>query len=455
MRFEIIEPSTGRVVDVIPGHGGETVERRLDETHRVQKSWAATAPEERARLLERLAALLDERADEMAVRMAREMGKPVAQGIAEARKCALVARYYADHGPAWCADERVDVEEGTAFVRHDPLGVILGVMPWNFPYWQVFRFAVPAVMGGNAVILKHAPSVGGIAQDIESLMIEAGFPRALLHTLFVNEETTADVLRDRRIAAVTLTGSERAGGAVARVAGSVLKKCVLELGGSDPFIVLGDADIDRAARVGAWSRLLNAGQSCIAAKRFIVHQDVADRFVEALRSELEKVSCDDPYDPATRLGPMARKDLRRGLHGQVRRSQDLGARVVLGAEVPEGPAFAYPPTLLVDAGPGMPVWDEETFGPVAAVRVVRDDAEALEEGNRTSYGLGASVWTQDAERATPFVDGLACGAVFVNEMTKSDPRLPFGGVGRSGYGRELARDGVMEWLNRKSVWIAP
>lgn len=453
MRFEITEPSTGRVVEVVPGHTAGERERRVALAERAQVGWASTPIGERAGSLSLLADLLEERADDMAHRMAREMGKPIAQGVSEARKCAWALRFYAEHGPGWCADEPIDVDGASVHVRHDPLGVILAVMPWNFPYWQLFRFLAPALVAGNGALIKHAASTPGIALHVESLCLEAGLPRGLVQAMLIDHRATAELIDDARVAAVTLTGSSRAGATVARAAGGALKKTVLELGGSDPFVVLDDADVAEAARVGAESRLLNAGQSCIAAKRFIVHRGIAEAFLRALRHELASYQPGDPYDPETRLGPMARGDLRDALHQQVLQSCKLGAEVRLGGEPPDAAGFAYPPTLLTSCAPGMPAWDEELFGPVAAVREVADDGEALEEANRTVYGLGASVWTQDRERAGRFIEGLRSGSVFVNGMTRSDPRVPFGGVGRSGYGRELGIDGLREWVNRKTVWI--
>lgn len=455
MRIEIIEPATGEVREVISAHRGAEVDRRVQGSARAQASWSQQPIEARVALLRRLAELVEEEADELALRMALSMGKPVSEGVAEARKCAWVLRYYADNGPVWCADEPVEIGEQQAWIRSDPLGVILAIMPWNFPYWQVFRFAAPALIAGNGVLLKHAPSTAGIGLHIEQLCAQAGLPRGLLTALVIDEGETGRLIEHPRVAAVTLTGSERAGKAVAARAGQALKKCVLELGGSDPFIVLSDADLAAAAREGARSRLLNAGQSCIAAKRFIVHESVAESFVGALRSRLASIHMGDPTDPACDLGPLARRDLRDHLHEQVQASVRAGATCELGGEIPDRPGFYYPPTLLTDCRAGMPAWDRELFGPVAAVSVVDSDERALERAAQTSYGLGASVWTRDRQRAQRFIAGLPVGSVFVNGMTRSDPRLPFGGVKLSGYGRELALDGLREWVNRKTVWVDP
>ncbi|TVQ93438.1 MAG: NAD-dependent succinate-semialdehyde dehydrogenase [Deltaproteobacteria bacterium] len=455
MRIEIVEPATGEVREVLSGHRSAEVERRLSRCVQAQRAWARESLETRAALSRRVAALLEEMADDLAVRMATQMGKPVSEGVAEARKCAWVLRYYADHAPAWCADEPVDLDPQRAWVRSDPLGVILAIMPWNFPYWQVFRFAAPALMAGNGVVLKHALATMGIGLHIERLFAQAGYPDGLITAVLIDERETGRLIGEPRIAAVTLTGSERAGRSVAERAGQALKKCVLELGGSDPFVVLADADVKEAARQGARSRLLNAGQSCIAAKRFLVHEPIAEAFIEALQAELASVEPGDPIDPACAMGPLARKDLRDHLHDQVRRSVQAGARLVAGGRVPDRKGWYYPPTLLTGCHPGVPAFDEELFGPVAAVQRFADEAQAFDLAAATPYGLGASVWTRDLDRARPFIEGLPVGSVFVNGMTRSDPRLPFGGVKLSGYGRELGLDGLREWVNRKTIWVDP
>lgn len=454
MRFEVVEPSTGRVVDVVPGHGAEAVERRITAARLAQQAWAARPVEARAAVLVAWADLLGDQADVLAELMAREVGKPVAQGVAEVQKSSGALRFYAAHAH-WLDDEPVDIPDADVRVASEPIGTILAIMPWNFPVWQVVRFAAPALLVGNGFLLKHAPSCPGVAQHLERLLVAAGAPDGLAPLLIVDNDATAELIADDRVAAVTLTGSDRAGSAVARIAGAHLKKCVLELGGSDPFIVLDDAEIGAAASTAARARLQNAGQSCIAAKRFLVQRRVADRFIEAFRAELAAVSFGDPYDPETKLGPLARRDLRRTLHEQVRQSIERGARLALGGEIPETEGFFYPPTLLTDCAPGMPAWDEELFGPVAAVQVIEDDEAAIVEANRTVYGLGASVWTADRARAERFGRALRCGSVFVNGMTRSDVRVPFGGVKKSGYGRELALDGLREWVNRKTVWVDP
>ncbi len=339
-------------------------------------------------------------------------------------------------------------------MRFDAIGPVFAIMPWNFPFWQVFRFAAPALAAGNAGILKHAPNVSRCALDIERVFQEAGFPEGLFAAVRLSNEAAADVIADPRVRAVTLTGSDRAGSQVAAQAGRHLKKTVLELGGSDPFIVLPDADVDAAARTAAEARLQNSGQSCIAAKRFIVVEPVAERFVGLFAAAMQQRRMGDPLDPGTQIGPQARLDLRANLHRQVQESVRRGARLLFGGELPAGRGAFYPPTLLVAVEPGMPAFDEETFGPVAAVIVVADEREAIRIANASAYGLGASLWTGDRERGERLARELEAGSVFVNGLVKSDPRLPFGGVKRSGYGRELSEYGLREFVNIKTVWVA-
>ncbi|MFK7927348.1 MAG: NAD-dependent succinate-semialdehyde dehydrogenase [Myxococcota bacterium] len=453
MSLEVVDPNTGATLRVVTPHGDEDVEERLNDAVSAWGKWRRTSFEHRAEVLRDLAQVIEERADECALRMAQEMGKPVAQGVREVRKCAQVCRFYARVGPGWMADTAVDVGPGSEVrVQNDALGLVLAIMPWNYPYWQAIRFLAPALMAGNGVLLKHAARTSGVCLDLESLLLDAGAPPGLVPALLIDNEATGRLVDDPRVAAVTLTGSTGAGRAVGRRAGGALKPHVLELGGSDPFVVLADADVDRAAEVGAKARLQNAGQSCIAAKRFIVEEAVAQRFIEGLRAHMAAAVVGDPADPETEVGPLARQDLRRTVHEQVRLSIDAGARCVLGGEIPRGTGWFYPPTVLLDVGPGQPAWEDEIFGPVASVRVVPDAEAALEAANESRFGLGASVWTRDPELQERFAREVRAGAVFLNGMTRSDPRVPFGGVGHSGHGRELARDGLMSFVNRKTVW---
>jgi succinate-semialdehyde dehydrogenase/glutarate-semialdehyde dehydrogenase len=386
--------------------------------------------------------------------MTLEMGKPIAQAEAEVDKCAWVCEYYADHAEAMLAEQPRDTDASRSYVRFDPLGPVLAVMPWNFPFWQVFRFAAPAIMAGNAAVLKHASNVPRCALQIEEVFRDAGFPAGLFATALVGSSAVPGLIADERIAAVTLTGSEHAGRQVAERAGHELKKTVLELGGSDPFIVLADADLPVAARTAADARLVNSGQSCIAAKRFIVVEAVAEQFTARFVDELRARRVGDPLSRDTQVGPQARVDLRDDLHRQVQESIKRGAQRLLGGEIPSGKGAFYPPTLLAAVDKGMPAFDEETFGPVAAVIRAKDEADAVRLANDSQFGLGASLWTQDRVRAERLAAQIEAGAVHVNGLVKSDPRLPFGGIKRSGYGRELSEYGIREFVNIKSVWIA-
>lgn len=451
--FRSIDPRDGALRGERPDATDHDLDAALDATHGAFTRWSRAPLSTRADALNRLAEVLERRAPALGVLMAEEMGKPLSQGIGEARKCAWACRHAASNAAAWLAPETVATEAAESYVRHEPVGTVLAIMPWNFPLWQLFRFGASALAAGNAVLLKHAPNVPGCAEAIVSLCAEAELPDGLVRNVFARVDQIEALIADPRVAAVTLTGSTRAGKAVASLAGRYLKPSVLELGGSDPFIVLARADLDRAAATASAARLQNNGQSCIAAKRFIVEASVADGFIERLRAHLAAAVVGDPCDAKTALGPMARRDLRDELHAQVEGSVARGAKRVLGGEVPSQNGFWYPATLLTDAGPGMPVWDEETFGPAAAVRVVRDADEALAVANASPYALGASVWTADREEGARFAASLRGGAAFVNAMVKSDPRLPFGGNGLSGWGRELGREGMRAFTATKSVWI--
>ena len=452
--FVSVNPATGEAIRTWNALSHTELDRRVAAADSAQRQWRETPLSARATLLKRVAARLRDDAERWGELMTQEMGKPLAQAVGEANKCGWVCDYYAENGEGFLAPDVVATDASRSFVRSDPLGVVLAIMPWNFPFWQVLRFGAPALMAGNAMLIKHAPNTFGCGEAIEAIFREAGAPDGLVSSLVVDVDAVEHLIADRRIAAVTLTGSGRAGSAVASLAGRHLKKTVLELGGSDPFIVLADADLDRAVEVGAASRLLNSGQSCIAAKRFLVVEDVADDFLARLTRTLAAQHVGDPLDPNTHVGPLAREDLRANLHRQVVESRGAGAELVLGGALPDGPGFFYPVTLLNAVGPGQPAWNEETFGPLAAVRVVADEREAIEAANDTIYGLGASIWTADTERAVALAARIHAGCVFVNELVKSDPRVPFGGVGASGYGRELGRLGIHEFVNHKTVWVS-
>ena len=449
--YTSIDPTTGEPLADWPLHDSATVDRLLSDASDGWQIWRRTGFSTRALALNTLAQRLEDREEALARRMASEMGKPLGEGRGEVRKCAWVCRYYAEHAASFLADEDAPTDAGDSRIAHAPLGVVLAIMPWNFPLWQALRFGAPALMAGNGVVFKHAPTVQGCAEDLVALF-SGLVPRGLVANLRVDNEGAAQVIADPRIAAVTFTGSTAAGARVASVAGAHLKKTVLELGGSDPFVVLADADIEAAAEAAAASRLLNAGQSCIAAKRCIVEESVATAFTAALRRRLEAAVVGDPTQVGTTVGPMARDDLRQQLHEQIVRSVDAGATLALGGTLPDGPGWFYPVTLLTDVGPGQPAWEEELFGPAAALHVVPDEASAIAAANDTPFGLAASVWTERADPA-PLVARIDAGAVFVNGMSKSDPRIPFGGIKRSGWGRELGRDGILEFVNRKTVWV--
>ncbi|NNE44206.1 MAG: NAD-dependent succinate-semialdehyde dehydrogenase [Gemmatimonadetes bacterium] len=446
-------PATGEVLKEYPEHAAGEVERRLAAAEAAFGPWRREDVAVRVAPLRRLGALLRERAPEYGRLMTEEMGKPLAQAVAEAEKCARAADFYAEHAADFLAPEPRETDRGRSFVRFDPLGVILGIMPWNFPFWQVVRFAAPTLAAGNTVLLKHAPSVTGCSLALERLFNEAGFPEGAYQSLLIADADAAPVIQDERVRGVSFTGSDRGGSEVAALAGRAVKTLVLELGGSDPFVVFEDADLDAAVDGAVAGRTLNSGQSCVAAKRFIVHESRAADFADALAERMQALVTGDPTDPATDVGPLARPDLRDHLARQVDESVAKGARLLCGGEALDRPGSFYAPTVLADVTPGMPAADEETFGPVAAVLSFRDEADAVRLANATPYGLASSIWTGDPERAARVVPRIDAGAVFVNDFVKSDPRLPFGGVKRSGYGRELSREGIREFVNAKTVVI--
>ena len=446
-------PATGLPIRSWAYWSPAQLEAGLAAAVHAQSSWAGRPLSERAEVLHRLADALESDGEPVAAEMTREMGKPLTEARAEVRKCAWVCRHYADHAAAMLAPVPVEAAAPVNEVHFAPLGVVLSIMPWNFPAWQVLRFAAPAWMAGNAVVMKHAPSTFGTASALAALCARAGLPDGLLVDARLDLPDVETVIADPRIAAVTVTGSDRAGRAVAAVAGAHLKKCVLELGGSDPFIVCADADIDAAVEAAVVSRVLNSGQSCIAAKRFFVEDAVWDAFVTRFTEKMEQLPMGDPTDPATKVGPLARPDLQHLLAQQVQASIDAGARVLCGGTLPDGPGSFYPPTVLVDIPDGCPAAVEELFGPVASIWRVQSAEEAVELANASRFGLSASVWTAHTERARSLAARLHTGGVFVNQFSYSDPRLPFGGVKDSGYGRELGTFGIREFVNIKTLSI--
>ena len=454
-RFEVRNPATGARVETIEGHSDKVVAQRIEAAHRAWLGWRRTPLEVRTEVLCRAAGLLRERAEPLAERMAIEMGKPITEGRGEVHKCAWVCEHYAEHAARLLAPRALGSDAAQSYVAWRPLGVVLAVMPWNFPLWQVFRFAAPALAAGNGALLKHAPNVPGCALAIEALLVDAGLPPGVFQALLIDVGQVPGVISDRRVVAATLTGSTGAGRAVAEQAGRCLKPTVLELGGSDPYLILEDAELGSAAEACVTSRLINSGQSCIAAKRLVVVDAVYDPFVEAVVAQMQGQPLGDPLDEATRIGPLARPDLRDTLHRQVTQTVAAGARLALGGVCPPGPGSFYPPTVLVDVPEGSPGYTEETFGPVVSILRARDEAHAIELANDTVYGLGAAVFTRDVARGQRIAEEeLQAGACFVNAFVRSDPRLPFGGIKDSGYGRELSELGIRAFVNAKTVYIA-
>jgi len=451
--FDTVDPTTGATLERFAYFSPAQIETALERAANAAAAWASSSFSERSALLRAVAARLRAEPDRLAARATREMGKPIAQARAEVEKCAACCDWFAENGAALLADAPAVTAAGKSYIAYRPLGVLFAIMPWNFPYWQVVRAAAPALMAGNGIVLKHADNTTGCAYELDRIFAEAGGPRGLLTTILADYATTDALIADPRIAAVTLTGSERAGIAVGAAAGAALKPCVLELGGSDAFVVRADADIDAVARSAVAARFQNNGQSCIAAKRFVVHADVYDAFVERFAARAGDLVAGDPADEANTLGPCAREDLRAAVDAQVRDSVAAGARLVTGGRIVDRPGFFYEPTIVADVLPGMRMFDEEVFGPAAAVTRAESDEHAIRLANATSFGLGGSVWTADIAAGERLAARLDCGSAFVNAIVASDPRVPFGGVKRSGYGRELAAFGIHEFVNIQTVWI--
>ena len=450
-----VNPATEEILESYNPFDEDAVDRALDETQDAFRAWRDRSVAERALPMRRLASLLRERSDRYARLMTVEMGKPISEAKAEIEKCAWNCEFYADNAAQFLSDEPAMSNGKRAYVAFEPLGIVLAVMPWNYPFWQVIRFAAPALMAGNGAVLKHASNVSGCALAIEEVIRDASFPEGLFRSLLLPGAAVEPLIADPRIRAVTLTGSSDTGRRIAELAGRALKKCVLELGGSDPFIVLRDADLDAAATVGTRARNQNTGQSCIAAKRFLIEDDVADDFAQRFAKRVSELVIGDPLDPRTQIGPLARGDLRESLERQVSGSVRLGARVLTGGERWGDRGFFYKPTVISGVSTEMPVFTEETFGPVAAVMKVADADEAIERANSSEYGLGASLWTRDERVADRLARRIESGQVFINGMVASDPRLPFGGVKNSGFGRELSHFGIREFVNIQTIWVGP
>lgn len=453
--MNLINPATGEDMGPTPYVDLEDAKTTLERAHQAFGQWSRATFGERADLLRKLASILREQSTDLGLLAATEMGKPVDDGKAEANKCAWVCEYYAEQGANFLAPKPVETDAASSYVHFAPLGVVLAVMPWNFPFWQFFRFAAPALMAGNAVVLKHASNVPGCADAIVSMVREAGGPEGLVGGALVQTQHVSELIADRRIAAVTFTGSTETGRKIASTAGQALKKTVLELGGSDPYVILSDADLEHAAEITVKARMVNTGQSCIAAKRFIVVSELKSELEKRVVERMKRLRMGDPKDPETQVGPMAAIRLRDDLHEQVQKSIDSGAKLLLGGEIPEKPGAWYPPTVLTDVGRDMPAYEEELFGPVAAIIGAKDDDHAIEIANDSRFGLGAAVFTADPGKGERIArNELHAGSCFVNDAVRSDPRLPFGGVRDSGYGRELSWLGIQEFVNAKTVYVA-
>lgn len=452
--MKAINPATGEVMKDYQELSFEQAEKILEKSHQTFLQWKETDFALRTRLMKKMAEILRKKAQDYGKLMSLEMGKPIKEGKEEVLKCALVCDFYADHAEKFLQNEFIKTEAKKSFISYSPLGTVLAIMPWNFPFWQIFRFAAPALMAGNGCLLKHAPNVPGCALAIEDTFIEAGFPENIFRSLLIHHEFVGRLIAHSKVAAVTFTGSTSAGKIVASKAGEHIKKSVIELGGSDPYIILDDADLEQATSLCVKARLINSGQSCIAAKRFIVLKSIRKQFEELFVEKMKEFKIGDPLSEETQIGPIARLDLRDHLHKQVQKSITKGATCLLGGKISEGKGFYYPPTVLTDVQKGMPAYEEELFGPVAAIIVARDEQEAIHIANDSSFGLGAAIFTKDIQKGEEIaVKKMQAGSCFVNAQVYSDPRLPFGGIKESGYGRELSHLGIREFVNIKTIYI--
>ncbi|WP_276497328.1 NAD-dependent succinate-semialdehyde dehydrogenase [Pontibacter litorisediminis] len=454
MAIETVNPATGEVVKTFTPHTSAEVKQKIEAAQQAFLSWRDVSFEERAKCMSRQAEILENEAEKYGRIISLEMGKPLKDAVAEVKKCALACRYYAENAAEFLADEEIDTKAERSLIAFEPLGVVLAIMPWNFPFWQAYRFLAPALMAGNVGLLKHASNVPQCGLAIEEIVRKAGFPKDVFQTLLIGSGEVNAVIEHPYVKAVTLTGSEGAGSKVAEKAGQEIKKTVLELGGSDAFIVLDDADLEKAAETAAKSRMVNVGQSCIAAKRFIVVESIADQFLQKFKEKMQSLKTGDPLQDDIDYGPLARVDLAEELEKQVEESVKQGAEVVLEGGRESKDSAYFKPMILKNVKPGMPAYEEEMFGPVAAVMVVKDEEEAIRVANDSRFGLGGAVWTQDKDRGLRVARKVETGAMFVNALVASTPEMPFGGIKKSGYGRELSYLGIREFVNQKSIWVA-
>jgi succinate-semialdehyde dehydrogenase/glutarate-semialdehyde dehydrogenase len=454
MQLRSINPATGQLVKEFYELHTDQLEAKIASADKAFHSWRKVPVTQRVQYLAALSRLLRTQKSNLSRLITLEMGKPILQSLAEIEKCATLCDYYIEHAPQFLASQSITTQASLSFISMQPLGVLLGIMPWNFPFWQVFRFAIPAIMGGNTVVMKHASNVSGCSMAIERLFTEAAFPEGVFASLLISHLKVERIIADRRVRGVSLTGSTQVGKEVARMAGEHLKKSVVELGGSDAYIILKDADISKAVDCCVTARLINTGQSCIAANRFVVVEDVYDQFQTLFVEKMKGASMGNPFVEFMTIGPMARQNLRDDLHIHVSRSVDMGATLLCGGQIPEGDGYFYPATVLADVKEGMPAWDNELFGPVASLIRAKDMNDAIFIANNTSFGLGAAVFTSNIELGRQIAEQeLEAGCCFVNDFVKSDPRLPFGGIKESGYGRELSHFGMAEFMNIKTIWV--